>query len=114
MTIALEALKTEGLDDGLNVPMNQWTLFLPIDSAFHDPSDFNVLGHINQNVSFRSGALEGLVGLPMGMTSGDVFLFGGGGTEPLTIGDATIDEPDVQPIPNRGPVVHIIDRMLVP
>jgi len=113
MTNALQALQVAGLDEGLNVPMNQWTLFLPNDSAFDDQIEFNVLGHINENVSFRSDALEGLVGTSMAMTSGDVFVFGGGGTEPLTIGDATIDEPDVQPIANRGPVVHIIDRILV-
>jgi len=114
MTNALEALQEAGLDVGLDVPRNQWTLFLPDDSAFDDQDNFDVLGHINQNVSFRSDFLEGLVSTSMGMTSGDVFMFGGGGTESLTIGDATIDEPDVQPIPNRGPVVHIIDRILVP
>ncbi len=114
MTNALEALQAAGLDDGLNVPMNQWTLFLPTDSAFDDQSDFNVLGHINENVMFRSGSLEGLVGTSFGMTSGDVYMFGGGGTELLTIGNATIVEPDVQPIADRGPVVHIIDSILVP
>jgi len=114
MTNVLDALEANGLDLALNDSFNQWTLFLPVDSALDDPADFDVQVHIYTLAAVDSESLTGIVGLPLFMNSGNFFDVGGGGTEPLTIGNVTIVEEDVRGEDNAGPIVHKIDGVLLP
>jgi len=114
MTIALDGLQTAGLIEAINDPTKLWTLFLPVDSALDDPADFVSQVHIYTLGANDSEFLTGISGLPLLMSSNDIFAVGGGGTEPLTIGGIEIIEEDVQNEDSEGSFVHIIDGVLVP
>jgi len=114
MTNALAAIRAAWLVGVLNDSNNAWTMFLPTDSVLTDPDDLNTQVHLYLKSAASSEDLVGLVGTRIRTNGGHTFLIGGGGTDPLTIGNVEIVEADLQSENESGTVVHIIDGLMMP
>lgn len=108
---AIALLKSEGLDLAVNDSTNEWTVFLPNDAAIDAGEDFTLMSHIHVEAVLSSDALTGLSGSSITLVGDGVVDIEGGGTEPLTVGSATVVAADIQAI-SGGSTIHIIDTVL--
>jgi len=111
LSTAFEVLQNAGVDQLLNDPDIEWTVFLPTNEALLADPSFDYEKHVHTGGALSATALTGLSGQTLLMFDTRELYVGGGGANPLTIAGSTVIEADL--MGNASPsVVHVIDTVI--